>query len=180
MGAFPNLSRNVPFCPRLSSLSRFVPVPGPKKDKRGQTGTNGTFRGRFRSLRHDNKTSRQYNFHLQNFIVVAFPTENSVLDNFPLCPPAHPPPPEKRKFYFYCRFAFSEDWKTPPCRIYPYLALLNSFNHSKNLPFWKPFVLMHLWVPLSHLRLNHLSRLYMSQLLSHLTCCRVRETTRRG
>ena len=33
--------------------------------------------------------------------------KNSVLDNFPLCPPC-PPPPEKRKFYFYCRLAFSE------------------------------------------------------------------------
>ena len=37
---------------------------------------------------------------------MAFPTKNSILDNFPLCPPAHPPP-EKRKFYFYCRLAFS-------------------------------------------------------------------------
>ena len=48
------------------------------------------------------------NFHFQNLVVVAFPTKNSVLDNFPPCPPAHPPPPEKRKFYFYCRLAFSE------------------------------------------------------------------------
>ena len=39
MGAFPNLSRNVPFVPVCPLLSRFVPVPGPKKDNRGQTGT---------------------------------------------------------------------------------------------------------------------------------------------
>ena len=30
---------------------------------------------------------------------MTFPMKNSVLDNFPLCPPVHPPP-EKRKFYF--------------------------------------------------------------------------------
>ena len=38
MGRFPLFF--VPVCPLLS---RFVPVPGPKQDKRGQTGTNGTF-----------------------------------------------------------------------------------------------------------------------------------------
>ena len=46
-GRFPHLSRNVPFSPRLSSLSRFVPVLGLKKDKRGQTGTKRTFRDTF-------------------------------------------------------------------------------------------------------------------------------------
>ena len=42
---------------------------------------------------------------------MTFPMKNSVLDDFPLCFPAHPPPPEKRKFYFYCRLAFS-DWRS--------------------------------------------------------------------
>ena len=52
------------------------------------------------------KVCRQQKVHFQNSIVVAFPMRKGVLDNFPLCPPAHPPP-EKRKFYFYCRLAFS-------------------------------------------------------------------------
>ena len=38
--------------------------------------------------------------------------KNSVLDNFPPCPPAEAPP-EKRKFYFYCHLAFSETKKAP-------------------------------------------------------------------
>ena len=38
---------------------------------------------------------------------MAFPTKKSILDNFPLCP-SRPPPPENRKFYFYCRLAFSD------------------------------------------------------------------------
>ena len=45
-------------------------------------------------------------FHFQNCIVMTFPMINSVLDNFPPCP--LPRPPEKRKFYFYCRLAFSD------------------------------------------------------------------------
>ena len=61
----------------------------------------------FRSLRNDNKITRRSNFHFQNFIVVAFPTKNSVLDDFPLCPQG-PPPLKKRKFYFYCRLAVSD------------------------------------------------------------------------
>ena len=44
-----------------------------------------------RSLRHDNKISRQSNFHFQNFIVMTLPMKNSVLDNFPPCLPAQPP-----------------------------------------------------------------------------------------
>ena len=44
-----------------------------------------------RSLRHDNKISRQENLHFQKFIVTTFPMKNSVLDDFPLCPTAHPP-----------------------------------------------------------------------------------------
>ena len=41
--------------------------------------------------------------HIQNFIVMAFPMKNSILDNFPLCPPA---PPPKTQILFYCRLAF--------------------------------------------------------------------------
>ena len=41
------------------------------------------------------------------FLDMAFPTKNSVLDDFPLCPPL-PPPPQSRKFYFYCLLAVSE------------------------------------------------------------------------
>ena len=33
--------------------------------------------------------------------------KNRVLDNFPPRPPAQAPP-ETRKFYFYCRLAFSD------------------------------------------------------------------------
>ena len=45
MGAFPNLSRNVPFCPRLSS---FVPIWGPESvTNRGQKRTNGDKTGHF-------------------------------------------------------------------------------------------------------------------------------------
>ena len=51
-----------------------------------------------------------------------FPRKNSVLDNLPLCPPAHPPP-EKRKFYFYCRLAFS-DTRLPFFKILPKLEML--------------------------------------------------------
>ena len=42
----------------------------------------------------------------QNFIAVAHPTKNGVLDDFPLCPQC--PPPQNRKFYFYCRLAVSD------------------------------------------------------------------------
>ena len=64
----------------------------------------------FKSLRNDNKISRQSNLHFQNFIVVAFPTKkNSVLDNFPLCPQGLPPQ-KKRKLHFYCRLAVSDSW----------------------------------------------------------------------
>ena len=41
---------------------------------------------------------------------MTFPTKNSVLDDFPLCPQG-PPPPQNRKFYFYCRLAVS-DWRS--------------------------------------------------------------------
>ena len=47
MGAFPNLSRNVPFCPRLSSFVPICPRFGPQeaqkrtnRDKMGHFGTN--------------------------------------------------------------------------------------------------------------------------------------------
>ena len=48
------------------------------------------------------------------FIVVAFPTRNSVLDDFPLCPQG-PPPLKNQNFYFYCRLAVSE--KVTPLQI---------------------------------------------------------------
>ena len=35
-----------------------------------------------------------------------FPRKTTFLDKFPLCPES--PPPQKRKFYFYCRLAVSE------------------------------------------------------------------------
>ena len=48
MGAFPHLSRNVPFCPRLSSFVPICPLSGPQEgqkrtneDKTGHFGTNG-------------------------------------------------------------------------------------------------------------------------------------------
>ena len=34
------------------------------------------------------------------FFVMTFPMKNSVLDNFPLCPPAHPPPLKSANFIF--------------------------------------------------------------------------------
>ena len=46
-----------------------------------------------RSLRNDNKISRQSDLHFQTFIVVAFsttPPQKSVLDDFPLCLDAPP------------------------------------------------------------------------------------------
>ena len=52
----------------------------------------------FRSLRHDNKISRQYHLHFQYFIVVAFPTKNSVLDDFSSLPQS--PPPSKLQILF--------------------------------------------------------------------------------
>ena len=70
--------------------------------------SNGMIAEENRSLRNDNKISRQYNLHFQKKVVVAFPTKkNSVLDDFPLCP-QFPPPAKNRKFYFYCRLAVSE------------------------------------------------------------------------
>ena len=44
MGAFPNLSRNVPFCPRLSS---FVLLGAWNRDKSRQKRTNGDKKGHF-------------------------------------------------------------------------------------------------------------------------------------
>ena len=63
-----------------------------------------------RSLRHDNKISRLWNSHFQNFIVVALPTKSRVFGRFSSLPPKPPPPPQKRKFYFYCRLAVSDWW----------------------------------------------------------------------
>ena len=70
-----------------------------------------------RGLRHDNKISRQSNFHFQNFIVVAFPTKNRVLDHFPLCPPC--PPPLKNAIFIFIVVSLSEfdcgaKFYTPP------------------------------------------------------------------
>ena len=39
-----------------------------------------------RSLRNDKQISRQYNFHIQNFVVVAFPTKTSVFGRFSSLP----------------------------------------------------------------------------------------------
>ena len=44
-----------------------------------------------RSLRNDNKISWQSNLHFQNFIVVAFPTQNSIFGRFSSLPPRPPP-----------------------------------------------------------------------------------------
>ena len=53
-----------------------------------------------RSLRHDNKLSRQKHLHFQNFIVVALPMKNSVFFTiFPLCPQC-PPPLKTANFIF--------------------------------------------------------------------------------
>ena len=60
-----------------------------------------------RRLRNDNRTSRLKKLHFRNCTVVATKKKNSVLDDFPLCPQS-PPPPQNRKFYFYCRLAISE------------------------------------------------------------------------
>ena len=65
----------------------------------------GKQKTRKRSLRNDNRISRQSNVHFQNFVVVAFPMENSVFERFPLCPT--PPPSQELTFYFYCRLAVS-------------------------------------------------------------------------
>ena len=46
MGAFPNLSRNVPFCPRLSS---FVLLGARNEEKSGQKRTNGDKTGHLRT-----------------------------------------------------------------------------------------------------------------------------------
>ena len=49
--------------------------------------------------------------HFQNYIVVAFPTKNSIFGRFSSLsrrPPPPAPPPQKRTFYFYCRLAVSE------------------------------------------------------------------------
>ena len=52
MGAFPNLSRNVPFCPRFPLLS-FL---GPGTGKRGQTGTKGDISGQIGKRPHSAST----------------------------------------------------------------------------------------------------------------------------
>ena len=52
-----------------------------------------------RSLRNDNKISRQLNLHVQNFIVVVFPTKNSILDDF-LSATKAPPSSKTQKFIF--------------------------------------------------------------------------------
>ena len=44
MGVFPNFSRNVPFCPRLSSFVPICPCSGPQE---GQKRTNGDKTGHF-------------------------------------------------------------------------------------------------------------------------------------
>ena len=73
MGAFPNLSRNVPFCPRLSS---FVLLGARNRDKSGQKSTNGDKTGHF-----------------------------------------------------------GTNWETPPCSIYPHLALLKKKREKQYFCF---------------------------------------------
>ena len=48
--------------------------------------------------------------------------KQAFLDDFPLCP-KDPPPPQKRKIYFYCRLAVSEN---PTCDKPTQLSFLNS------------------------------------------------------
>ena len=49
-------NRNVPFCPACPLLSRFVPVPGTKKDRRGQTGTKQDISGQCGEPPHSGST----------------------------------------------------------------------------------------------------------------------------
>ena len=57
-------------------------------------------------------------FALSKKNVVAFPTKNSVLDKFPLCPQCAPPP---LKNVFFCRLAVSESRKV----VYVYVYVAN-------------------------------------------------------
>ena len=54
---------------------------------------------KIRSLRNDDKISRQSNLQFQNFIVVAFPTKTSVFARFSSLPP-NPPPLKSENFIF--------------------------------------------------------------------------------
>ena len=55
-----------------------------------------------RSLRNDNRISRQYNLHFQNFIVVAFPTKKkTVFWTIFLSAPNSPPPPSKTANFIF-------------------------------------------------------------------------------
>ena len=58
-----------------------------------------------RSLRNDNKLSRQSNLPFQNFIVMAFPMINSVFGRSSSLPPMPPPQKKNNKFYFCCHLA---------------------------------------------------------------------------
>ena len=47
-------------------------------------------------------------FVVSIFIAMAFPKKNSVFGRLSSLPPMPCPPPQKRKFHFYCRLAVSE------------------------------------------------------------------------
>ena len=52
----------------------------------------------FRSLRNDNKISRQYHLHFQILMSWRFPRKISFLDDFSSAPQAPPPPPKSANF----------------------------------------------------------------------------------
>ena len=56
MGAFPNLSRNVPFCPRLSSFVLLGARNGDNRENRGQTGTTRDISGQIGQRAHVGST----------------------------------------------------------------------------------------------------------------------------
>ena len=88
-------------CPMQRERQREREREQKKRDIERERGTES------RSLRKDNKMSRQLNLHFQHFIVVAFLTKKNSVSGRSSSLPTRPPP-QKSKNYFYCRLAVSE------------------------------------------------------------------------
>ena len=99
-GLFNNANLKFQFC--LTYGVKFLIDAHPPSPENTLLGGGGTKR----SLRNDNKISRQQNLQFQNVIVMAFPQEKQRFSTIFLSAPLFPP--QKTHILFYCRLAVSE------------------------------------------------------------------------
>ena len=151
MGAFPHLSRNVPFCPRLSS---FVFLGARNEDKSGQKRTNGDKTGHFVKVARlqsefctkDFFSSHEFSYEkcseiFPEIFEPLFCGSEKIPGKFPPNVPLNFPNfPAKNQKQIHRRASagaqgkhFGTNGETPPFSIYPHLALLK-FSLISGIP----------------------------------------------